>query len=107
MRLRSNLFFVLAVCWQVSMLPDKLGSMLNSWYLVSIQATLFFPCAVIIAWSLRDNNFQQWPPSLSIHPHTPRNWLAGSSKRNSSGDTRYAPSHTARPTPFPPAESPN
>jgi predicted DNA-binding WGR domain protein len=33
---------------------------LNRWYLVSIQATLFFPCAVIIAWGRRDNDFQQW-----------------------------------------------
>jgi len=33
---------------------------LNRWYLVSIQATLFFPCAVVVAWGRRDNNFQQW-----------------------------------------------
>lgn len=33
---------------------------LNRWYLVSIQATIFFPCAVIIAWGRRDNDFQQW-----------------------------------------------
>ncbi|HNT25837.1 MAG TPA: WGR domain-containing protein [Anaerolineales bacterium] len=33
---------------------------LDRWYLVSIQATLFFPCAVVIAWGRRDNNFQQW-----------------------------------------------
>lgn len=33
---------------------------LNRWYLVSIQATLFSPCAVIIAWGRRDNDFQQW-----------------------------------------------
>lgn len=33
---------------------------LNRWYLVSIQSTLFFPCAVIIAWGRRDNDFQQW-----------------------------------------------
>ena len=33
---------------------------LNRWYLVSIQATLFFPCAVVIAWGRRDNDFQQW-----------------------------------------------
>jgi len=33
---------------------------LNRWYLVSVQATLFYPCAVIIAWGRRDNGFQQW-----------------------------------------------
>ena len=33
---------------------------LDRWYLVSIQATLFFPYAVIIAWGRRDNDFQQW-----------------------------------------------
>lgn len=33
---------------------------LNRWYLVFIQATLFFPCAMIIAWGRRDNDFQQW-----------------------------------------------
>lgn len=33
---------------------------LKRWYLVSIQATQFFPCAVIIAWGRRDNDFQQW-----------------------------------------------
>jgi predicted DNA-binding WGR domain protein len=33
---------------------------MNRWYLVSIQATLFFPVAVIIAWGRRDNDFQQW-----------------------------------------------
>jgi predicted DNA-binding WGR domain protein len=33
---------------------------LNRWYLVSIQATLFYPCAVVIAWGRRDNDFQQW-----------------------------------------------
>jgi len=33
---------------------------LNRWYLVFIQATLFFPCAVVIAWGRRDNDFQQW-----------------------------------------------
>ncbi len=33
---------------------------LNRWYLVSIQSTLFFSCAVIIAWGRRDNSFQQW-----------------------------------------------
>jgi predicted DNA-binding WGR domain protein len=33
---------------------------LNRWYLVSIQATLFHPWAVIIAWGRRDNAFQQW-----------------------------------------------
>jgi predicted DNA-binding WGR domain protein len=33
---------------------------LNRWYLVSIQATLFHPCAVVIAWGRRDNAFQQW-----------------------------------------------
>jgi len=33
---------------------------LNRWYLVSIQATLFFPCAVVVAWGRRDNDFQQW-----------------------------------------------
>jgi len=33
---------------------------MNRWYLVSIQATLFFPCAVVIAWGRRDNDFQQW-----------------------------------------------
>jgi predicted DNA-binding WGR domain protein len=32
----------------------------NRWYLVSVQATLFHPCAVIIAWGRRDNDFQQW-----------------------------------------------
>jgi predicted DNA-binding WGR domain protein len=33
---------------------------LNRWYLVSIQSTLFQPCAVVIAWGRRDNAFQQW-----------------------------------------------
>ncbi len=33
---------------------------MNRWYLVSVQATLFSPCAVIIAWGRRDNGFQQW-----------------------------------------------
>jgi predicted DNA-binding WGR domain protein len=33
---------------------------MRRWYLVFIQATLFFPCAVIIAWGRRDNDFQQW-----------------------------------------------
>jgi predicted DNA-binding WGR domain protein len=33
---------------------------MNRWYLVSIQSTLFFSCAVIIAWGRRDNSFQQW-----------------------------------------------
>ena len=33
---------------------------LNRWYLVSVQATLFYPCAVVIAWGRRDNDFQQW-----------------------------------------------
>lgn len=33
---------------------------LNRWYLVSIQATLFYPFAVVIAWRRRDNDFQQW-----------------------------------------------
>jgi predicted DNA-binding WGR domain protein len=32
----------------------------NRWYLVSIQPTLFHPCAVIIAWGRRDNDFQRW-----------------------------------------------
>ena len=33
---------------------------LNRWYLVSIQATLFSPCAVVVAWGRRDNAFQRW-----------------------------------------------
>jgi predicted DNA-binding WGR domain protein len=33
---------------------------LNRWYLVSMQATLFDPCAVVIAWGRRDNDFQRW-----------------------------------------------
>jgi len=33
---------------------------MNRWYLVMVQATLFHPCAVIIAWGRRDNDFQQW-----------------------------------------------
>lgn len=32
----------------------------NRWYLVSVQATLFHPCSVVIAWGRRDNDFQQW-----------------------------------------------
>jgi predicted DNA-binding WGR domain protein len=32
----------------------------NRWYLVSVQATLFQPCAVIVAWGRRDNDFQRW-----------------------------------------------
>ena len=32
----------------------------NRWYMVSIQATLFYPCSVVIAWGRRDNDFQQW-----------------------------------------------
>jgi predicted DNA-binding WGR domain protein len=30
------------------------------WYLVTVQATLFHPCSVVIAWGRRDNEFQQW-----------------------------------------------
>ena len=33
---------------------------LNRWYLVSIQSTLFSPCAVVVAWGRRDNTFQRW-----------------------------------------------
>ena len=33
---------------------------MNRWYLVAIQPTLFHPCAVVIAWGRRDNDFQQW-----------------------------------------------
>jgi|GEM_PF-1915875 len=33
---------------------------LNRWYLVSVQATLFSPYAVVIAWGRRDTEFQQW-----------------------------------------------
>ena len=32
----------------------------NRWYLVSVQATLFHSCAVVVAWGRRDNDFQQW-----------------------------------------------
>ena len=32
----------------------------NRWYLVAVQPTLFHPCAVVIAWGRRDNDFQQW-----------------------------------------------
>ncbi|MFZ6028543.1 MAG: WGR domain-containing protein [Chloroflexota bacterium] len=32
----------------------------NRWYLVSIQPTLFHPCAVIVAWGRCDNDFQRW-----------------------------------------------
>ena len=32
----------------------------NRWYMVSVQATLFYPCSVVIAWGRRDNDFQQW-----------------------------------------------
>jgi len=32
----------------------------NRWYMVSVQATLFHPCAVVIAWGRRNNDFQQW-----------------------------------------------
>jgi len=32
----------------------------NRWYMVSVQATLFHPCAVVVAWGRRDNDFQQW-----------------------------------------------
>ncbi len=32
----------------------------NRWYLVSVQATLFHPCSVVVAWGRRDNDFQQW-----------------------------------------------
>jgi predicted DNA-binding WGR domain protein len=32
----------------------------NRWYMISVQATLFQPCAVIVAWGRRDNDFQQW-----------------------------------------------
>ena len=32
----------------------------NRWYMVSVQATLFHSCSVIIAWGRRDNDFQQW-----------------------------------------------
>jgi predicted DNA-binding WGR domain protein len=31
----------------------------NRWYMVSVQATLFYPCSVVIAWGRRDNDFQQ------------------------------------------------
>ena len=33
---------------------------MNRWYLVTVQPTLFHPCAVVIAWGRRDNDFQQW-----------------------------------------------
>jgi len=33
---------------------------MNRWYLVTVQVTLFHPCAVIVAWGRRDNDFQQW-----------------------------------------------
>lgn len=33
---------------------------MNRWYLVSVQATLFHPCALVVAWGRRDNDFQQW-----------------------------------------------
>lgn len=33
---------------------------MQRWYLVSVQATLFQPCAVVIAWGRRDTDFQQW-----------------------------------------------
>jgi len=32
----------------------------NRWYMVSVQATLFCPCSVVVAWGRRDNDFQQW-----------------------------------------------
>jgi predicted DNA-binding WGR domain protein len=32
----------------------------NRWYLVSVQATLFHPCAVVIAWGRWDNDFPRW-----------------------------------------------
>jgi len=32
----------------------------NRWYLVSVQATLFHPCALVVAWGRRDNDFQRW-----------------------------------------------
>ncbi len=32
----------------------------NRWYLVNVQATLFSPCAVILGWGSRQNDFQQW-----------------------------------------------
>jgi len=33
---------------------------MNRWYLVMVQATLFHPCAVVVAWGRRGNDFQQW-----------------------------------------------
>lgn len=48
---------------------------LNRWYLVSIQATLFFPCAVVIAWGRRDNDFQQWR-AISVETHAQAQELA-------------------------------
>jgi len=33
---------------------------MNRWYLVMVQATLFHPFAVVIAWGRRNNEFQHW-----------------------------------------------
>jgi len=33
---------------------------LNRWYMVSVQATLFHSCSVVVAWGRRDNDFEQW-----------------------------------------------
>lgn len=33
---------------------------MNRWYLVMVQATLFHPFSVVVAWGRRNNEFQQW-----------------------------------------------
>jgi predicted DNA-binding WGR domain protein len=41
---------------------------MNRWYLVSVQATLFSSCEVVIAWGRRDTDFQQWRTLLAKSP---------------------------------------
>ncbi|HSO27307.1 MAG TPA: WGR domain-containing protein [Anaerolineales bacterium] len=33
---------------------------MNRWYAVAVQATLFDPYAVVVAWGRRDSPYQQW-----------------------------------------------
>jgi hypothetical protein len=39
------------------------------------QATLFYPCAVVVDWEWRDNDFQQWRP-IPIESGAQANQLA-------------------------------
>lgn len=73
---------------------------LNRWYLVSIQATLFSPCAVIIAWGRRDNDFQQWRAIPVDTPDNAQELVAKIVKKKLQRGYRICPqSQTTYPTP--------